>query len=157
MTSQKLVYSGSDNGLLPDDASRDLNQCWLIMLNPCWLIICEVLWHSLTKDIPISPLRARCGVSVVSSLEWVSEWMIKFNGLSRTADSEVHVVHVSHVIIACTLESLYSLTYITHNLQATINFKKKGLKKNKSEGTHYNCWLAIRYCNSTSVYNSPYT
>ena len=25
----------------------------------------------------------------------VSEWVIKFNGLSRTADSEVHIVHIS--------------------------------------------------------------
>ena len=29
----------------------------------------------------------------------VSEWVIKFNGLSWTADSEVHIVHISHVII----------------------------------------------------------
>ena len=36
----------------------------------------------------------------------VSEWVIKFNGLSRTADSEVHIVHISRVIIACTLKSL---------------------------------------------------
>ena len=35
-----------------------------------------------------------------------SEWVIKFNGLSRTADSEVHIVHISCVIIACTLTSL---------------------------------------------------
>ena len=25
----------------------------------------------------------------------MSEWAIKFNGLSRTAESEVHVVHIS--------------------------------------------------------------
>ena len=31
-----------------------------------------------------------------------SEWVIKFNGLSWTADSEVHAVHISCVIIACT-------------------------------------------------------
>ena len=37
---------------------------------------------------------------------WLSEWVIKFNGLSRTADSEVHIVHISRVIIACTLKSL---------------------------------------------------
>ena len=36
----------------------------------------------------------------------VSEWVIRFNGLSRTADSEVHIVHISRVIIACTLKSL---------------------------------------------------
>ena len=40
----------------------------------------------------------------------VSEWVIKFNGLSWTADSEVHVVHISCVIIAYTLEWLSSLT-----------------------------------------------
>ena len=40
----------------------------------------------------------------------VSEWVIKFNGLSRTADSEVHIVHISRVIIACTLKSLSSPT-----------------------------------------------
>ena len=39
-----------------------------------------------------------------NSLWWVSEWVIKFNGLSRTADSEVHIVHISRVIIACTLK-----------------------------------------------------
>ena len=37
---------------------------------------------------------------------WVSEWVIKFNGLSRTADSNVHIVNISRVIIACTLKSL---------------------------------------------------
>ena len=34
----------------------------------------------------------------------VSEWVIKFNVLSWTADSEVHIVHISCVIIAYTLE-----------------------------------------------------
>ena len=58
-----------------------------------------------------------------------SEWVIKFNGLSRTVDSKVHIVHISRVIIAYTLESLSSLTQITHNLQATINFKKKESKR----------------------------
>ena len=33
------------------------------------------------------------------------------------------------------MESLSSLTEITHNLQATINFKKKGIREN-SEDTH---------------------
>ena len=31
--------------------------------------------------------------------EWVIEWVIKFNSLSRTADNEVNVVHISHAII----------------------------------------------------------
>ena len=42
------------------------------------------------------------------TFERVSEWVIKFYGLSRTADSEVHIVHISRVIIACTLKSLSS-------------------------------------------------
>ena len=42
--------------------------------------------------------------------EQVSEWVIKFNGLSQTAGSKVHTVHISYVIIAYTLESLSSLT-----------------------------------------------
>ena len=68
----------------------------------------------------------------------VSEWMIKFKGLSRTAGSEVHEVHISRVIISYTLESLSSLTKIAHNLQSTINFNQNGIKKEqqKSEGTH---------------------
>ena len=55
-----------------------------------------------------------------------------------TADSEVHIVHICCVIIAYTLESLSSLTQRTHNLQATINFKKKDTEneQQKSEGTH---------------------
>ena len=65
-----------------------------------------------------------------------SEWVIKFNGLS--VDSKVHIVQISCVIITYTLESLSSFTQITHNLQVTIYFKKKGYKKEtqKSEGTH---------------------
>ena len=67
-----------------------------------------------------------------------SECVIKFNSLSGAADSKVHIVHISRVITAYTLESLSSLTQITHNLQATINFKEKGIEKEqkKSEGTH---------------------
>ena len=39
-----------------------------------------------------------------------AKWVIKFNGLSWTADSEVHVVHISRVIITYALESSSSLT-----------------------------------------------
>ena len=39
-----------------------------------------------------------------------SEGVIKFNGLYRTTDSEVQVVHISHAIIAYTFKSLSSLT-----------------------------------------------
>ena len=35
-----------------------------------------------------------------------SEWVIKFNNLSWTADSAVHVIHISCVIITYALESL---------------------------------------------------
>ena len=59
-------------------------------------------------------LRGKCFHMMTSSWpnvsclhqDWESEWVIKFNGLSRTADSEVHIVHISRVIIACTLKSL---------------------------------------------------
>ena len=78
--------------------------------------------------------------------------MIELNGLVSfltffLAVVGVHIVHTSRVIIAYTLESLSSLTQITHNIQATINFKKKDIKKEtqKDEG--------IRDSNSTSVYN----
>ena len=67
----------------------------------------------------------------------VSEWL-NLAAFLGTTDSEVHIVHISRVIVAYTLESLSSLTQITHNLQATINFKKKDIKNEtqKSEGTH---------------------
>ena len=46
-----------------------------------------------------------CGNSILKCVsEWVSECVIKFNSLSWTADSEVHVVHKSNVIIAYILE-----------------------------------------------------
>ena len=75
---------------------------------------------------------------------------MKFNGLSWAADCEVHVVHISRVIIAYTLEWLSSLSYKTYNLQATINFKKKEIWK--SEGHHPLSWLVIGDSDSTSVY-----
>ena len=78
-------------------------------------------------------------VACVDVCVWVEgEWVIRFNGLLRTADIEVQVVHTSRVIIAYTLESLSSHTYITHNLQATINFKETKIKKEnqKCEDTH---------------------
>ena len=45
-------------------------------------------------------------VDLLNNQSSCQEWVIKFNGLSRTADSEVHIVHISRVIIACTLKSL---------------------------------------------------
>ena len=41
----------------------------------------------------------------------MSEWVIKFNGLSGTADSGFLVIHISPIIIIYTLESLSSFTY----------------------------------------------
>ena len=84
----------------------------------------------------------------------VSEWVIKFNGFLGTADSEVYIVHISHIIETYTLESLSSLT-ITHNLQATINFNKKDIKnETKKKCGHPLSWLVIGDGNSTSVYNN---
>ena len=39
----------------------------------------------------------------------VSEWL-NLTAFLGTEDSKVHIVHISHVIITDTLESLYSLT-----------------------------------------------
>ena len=58
--------------------------------------------------------------------EWLN--LMAFLG---TVDTEVNIVHISCVIVAYTLESLSSLTEITHNLQAAINFKKKDMKHKK--------------------------
>ena len=52
----------------------------------------------------------------------MSEWMIKFNGFSRTANIDIHM---SLVILIYTLESLFPLTQITHIAQITINIRKK--------------------------------
>ena len=54
----------------------------------------------------------------------VSEWS-NSTAFLGTADNEIHTVHICRVIVVYTLESLSSLTYTTHNLQARINFKKK--------------------------------
>ena len=41
--------------------------------------------------------------------DWVSEWwVIKIDGISQ--DIKVHVIHISHMVIIYTLESLSSLT-----------------------------------------------
>ena len=70
--------------------------------------------------------------------EWVGEGL-SLTAFFGTADIGVHVVHTSRVITTYTLESLSSFTKITHNIQASINFKKKYIKKEtqQSEGTHY--------------------
>ena len=106
--------------------------------------------------------------------EWVSEWSSSIAFLG-TADTRVYVVHTSCVIIAYTLESLFSLTLITHNLQATIK-KKKDIKKETqkvrapiqltriigrtmlylmSEGFHlYTLCYCESFCNKLSVLQS---
>ena len=63
---------------------------------------------------------------------WVSE-LLNLTAFLGTADSEVHI---SRVIVAYTMESLSSITYITHNLQAEINFKKKRYNKAFKERQH---------------------
>ena len=90
------------------------------------------------------------------ALVLVSEWVIKFNSLSWTADSEVHVVHMISVIIVFTLSSLME---ITHNLQAIINFKKKEIKKRttkKSDIKRPNTlnWLDQYMCTGLRLWNS---
>ena len=69
------------------------------------------------------------------TIDWVSESVIKFNSLSQTADSKIYVIHIRHVIMTYTSESLSSLTQIIHNLQVTINLKmnKKQTQKVRSQ------------------------
>ena len=60
-------------------------------------------------------------------LEFCSQWVIKFDSLSRTSDIEVHVINTSRAITTFTLESLSSVTQKTYNLQ--VNLKEIKLKK----------------------------
>ena len=59
----------------------------------------------------------------------MSELVSEFNSLLGTEDIRVHVVNTSHVIMTYTLELSSSVIYIIQNLQATIQFKKKYIKK----------------------------
>ena len=75
--------------------------------------------------------RSRCIFQADILILWLpgmSQWL-NLTAFLGTADSAVHIVHISRVITAYTLDSLSSLTLIEQNLQATINFKKKELKK----------------------------
>ena len=84
--------------------------------------------------------------------EWVSEWL-NLTAFLWTAGSKVHIVHISCVITTYTLESLSSLSEITHNLQATINFKKKRIKKRTTKKCrHPLTWQIIGEKDSGSVY-----
>ena len=62
----------------------------------------------------------------------VCEWLNSMTFL-KTVAIEVHIVHISRVIKAYTLESLSSLTQITHNPQGTVNFKNKEKKNNNKK------------------------
>ena len=53
-------------------------------------------------------------------LGFCSQWVIKFNSLSRTSGIELHVIHISRAIITYTLEWLSSVTQITHHLQVNL-------------------------------------
>ena len=79
----------------------------------------------------------------------VNEWVI--NSLSRTVDSLVHVTHMSCVIITYTMESLSPPTYITHNLQVTIDLRIKWIQRNTKYWGHPLSWLVIGDGNFTSL------
>ena len=67
----------------------------------------------------------------------MSEWL-RLTNLSRTADGEVHVVHINRVII-------------NYNLQATNNFKKKKrikILKNKSKDRDNDILVIFSSCKS---------
>ena len=63
--------------------------------------ILQALLYRIVYVLPWIPIFGTCEAS---------EWVITFNGLFRTAGSEVHVIHINPVIMSNTLESLYSLT-----------------------------------------------
>ena len=88
-------------------SNQNLDQCLRLEKRPpfwqatfsnafCWLKMIEFKFKFHWN---LSPR-----VQVTLNQLWLSEWVIKFNGLSWTADIEVHVVHISHVIIVYTLE-----------------------------------------------------
>ena len=54
-------------------------------------------------------LRAPRHWKYYAKYEWVSEWL-NLTAFLGTTDSQVHIVHISHVIIVYKLESLSSLT-----------------------------------------------
>ena len=85
---------------------------WAFYLGPWETIFytfLKVVSMRLPNKVPVNP---------------VSDWAINFNDFSRTADIEVHVIHISRVIITYILESLSSLTQITRILQVTNNLRK---------------------------------
>ena len=81
-----------------------------------------------------------------------SKRVIKFNGLFRPADSEIHRVHTGRVIITYTLVSLSSFASTDHI------YLKKGNKTEtqKSDGTPL-CWYISGEGNPKAVYNGSKT
>ena len=112
---QKLVYTGLGQSL------------WQSMMR---LVInrFQTVWDpTLHKMVHIGEMQFSFvpGGGTTDAIFFVcqlQEWVIKFNCHLGTADIRVRIVHTSCVIIAYTLESLSSLTQVTHNLQVTINF-----------------------------------
>ena len=88
--------------------------------------ICMCLTHWPLRGGQII-LKVQFSCKILEFFKWVSEWL-NLTAFLGTADSEVHIVHSSRVIVAYTLESLSSIIVITRNLQATINFKRKDIK-----------------------------
>ena len=64
----------------------------------------------------------------------VSERLVQFNSLFQTADSDVHIVHTTHVITTYTLVPLSTLAYITQYTCNNYLKKKEIKKKQKREG-----------------------
>ena len=100
----------------------------IIVTGPYWDLCAHMTKNSWHQDVVDRHLYNCAWFMCI--LTWL-EWVIKFNSLSRTSDIEVHVIHINCVIMTYTLESLSSLTQTTHNLQVTLNFKKKKRMKKK--------------------------
>ena len=80
------------------------------------------VWSFVFRTLWLSSLNGACYYSGNKS-----EWVIKFDGPFQLSDTEVHVIHISCVIITYTLESQSPHTQITQNLhlQVAIYFRKK--------------------------------
>ena len=74
-----------------------------------YFVSCPSIW-STVSDTMLSEINVQA--------KWTGEWL-NLMAFLGTADSKVHIVHISHVIIAYTLESLSSLT--AHLVQRALN------------------------------------
>ena len=74
--------------------------------------IYEAIRITLQLSINYDRRRLEDGQPISSLLQvrLLTQRVVKFNGLPWRADSEFHVIHISHVIISYTLESLSSHT-----------------------------------------------